>query len=182
MDFWQGKEVRLRAIEPSDWELFHKWDQDSDRTRDIGFLIPPTSTTLTKAWVEEQSRKRLEKDEYFWVIENADGEAVGSIDTHDCRPRNGTFSYGIAVAAEHRRRGCASEAIRLVLRYYFDELRYQKVTSQVHSDNTASIGLHENLGFVKEGVIRRMIYSKGQFLDEIWFGMTAEEFRTRDRR
>jgi len=38
----------------------------------------------------------------------------------------------------------------LILKYYFEELRYQKVTVPVHANNPASIRLHEKLGFKKK--------------------------------
>jgi RimJ/RimL family protein N-acetyltransferase len=176
MNYWQGKRVRLRGIEPSDAEHFIRWNLDSERARHLDFVWPPTSNASVQAWVEAQSRQKLEHDSFHWVIENHDGDPVGSISTHNCTPRYGTFSYGIDVAPEHQRQGYAREAIRLVLRYYFEELRYQKVTVPVHSDNEASIRLHEGLGFQREGTHRRMFYTQGHFVDVIWFGMTAEEF------
>ena len=66
--------------------------------------------------------------------------------------------------------------MRLVLKYYFEELRYQKVTVPVHADNAASIAFHENLGFQREGTLRRMIFTHGRHVDEHWYGMLAEEF------
>lgn len=36
--------------------------------------------------------------------------------------------------------------------------------------------LHEALGFKKEGVIRRMVYTNGNYYDEVIYGMTSEEF------
>lgn len=66
--------------------------------------------------------------------------------------------------------------IRMVLRYYFFELNYQKVTPHVYSFNEASISLHEKMGFVREGQLRSMIYTNGVFFDEIHFGMKKEEF------
>ena len=42
-----------------------------------------------------------------------------------------------------------------------------------------SIRLHEKLGFQLEGRLRRMIYTNGQFFDELLFGLTAEEFAAR---
>ena len=176
MNYWQGKRVRLRGIEPSDAEHFIRWNLDSERARHLDFVWPPTSNASVQAWVEAQSRQKLEHDSFHWVIENHDGDPVGSISTHNCTPRYGTFSYGIDVAPEHQRQGYAREAIRLVLRYYFEELRYQKVTVPVHSDNEASIRLHEGLGFQREGTHRRMFYTQGHFVDVIWFGMTIEEF------
>ena len=178
MNFWQGKKVRLRAIEPADAESFIRWNLDSERAHHLDFVWPPTSEASVRAWAEVESKRKLEHDTFRWIIENQDGEPVGGIDTHHCSPRDGTFSYGIDVAPEHQRQGYASEAIRIVLRYYFRELRYQKVTVPVHSDNPASIRLHESLGFQREGTLRRMFFTQGHFVDEIWFGMTMEEFQS----
>lgn len=179
--FWQGERVCLRAVEPSDAEFFYRWNQDSDRARFLDFLWPPTSLASIQAWAAEASRKRMDNDAYQWVITDRVGTPVGTIDTHHCDHRTGTFMYGIDIMAEERGKGYASEAIRMVLRYYFHELRYQKVTIGAHSDNMASIRLHEKLGFQREGAWRRTVYNHGQYYDEIWFGMTREEFEAREQ-
>jgi RimJ/RimL family protein N-acetyltransferase len=179
MNYWQGKNIRLRAIEPSDAESFYAWDLDSDMGRYLDRVWPPVSLESQKRWTERDSAKDPEKetrDEIFFVIENLAGEMVGMLNTHHCEPRSGVFSYGVAVQADFKRRGYASEAIRMVLRYFFEELRYQKVNVEIHSDNNASAKLHEALGFQLEGRMRRTIYSGGQFLDNLLYGMTAEEF------
>ncbi len=176
MNYWQGKNIRLRALEPSDAESFYTWDMDSDMGRYLDRVWQPVSLELQKRWTERDSAKQP-GDEFFFVIENQAGEMVGSLSTHHCDPRSGVFSYGIAVKADFKRRGYASEAIRMVLRYFFEELRYQKVNVEIHSDNNASAKLHEALGFTLEGRLRRSIYSGGQFLDSLLYGMTAEEFR-----
>lgn len=62
------------------------------------------------------------------------------------------------------------------MRYYFQELRYQKVTIHIYSFNDASAKLHETLGFQLEGRLRRTIFTKGQYFDELLYGMTREEF------
>ena len=179
MNYWQGKKIRLRAIEPSDAEYFYKWDQDSERARNLDFVWPPTSRAHAEAWVNEDSKRKFENDTFRWMIENESGEPVGSIDTHHCMPRDGTFSLALDIAKQHRRKGYAREAVLMILKYYFEELRYQKATVPVHSDNEASIGLHESLGFQKEGTLRRMFYSQGKYFDVLYFGMTVEEFRQR---
>jgi len=140
---------------------------------------PPSSHASVQAWIEEQARQKFEDDAFHWVIDNQEGEPVGSITTHHCSPRYGTFSYGIDIAPEHRRKGYATEAVLLVLKYYFEELRYQKATVAVHSDNEASIQLHESLGFQREGTHRRMFYTQGRFVDVHWYGVTVEEFHNR---
>lgn len=181
MNYWQGNLVILRGVEPEDAELFHRWNQDSERGRNLEFVWPPVSLANVRGWATKQSEQRMEDGSFHWVIETLAHEPVGGIATHDCEPRNGTFSYGIDIAQEHRRHGYAREAVHLVLRYYFEELRYQKATVGIHDDNEASKQLHERLGFQEEGRLRRMIYTQGRFVDMLWYGMTGEEFHDRDR-
>jgi RimJ/RimL family protein N-acetyltransferase len=176
MNFWQGNNVKLRGIEPSDATAFFEWNLNSDTSRNLEFLWPPVSKTQISKWAEEQSQKKLDNDSFIWVIEDATGRVVGSINTHSCNYRNGTFSYGVNIGSEYHRKGYATEAIKMVLRYYFEELRYQKVSVQVHSYNESSIRLHEKLGFTKEGTMRRMIYTRGMYYDVHWYGMTKEEW------
>lgn len=176
MSYWQGEKVRLRGIEPSDAEAIHRWDLDSDTVRLLDFLWPPLSGAFARAWAEEQSKKKLDEDRFHWIVQNREGEPVGTIATHACNHRNGTFSYGLVIDRAYRRRGYAAEAIALILRYYFEELRYQKVTVNVYANNEPSIRLHERLGFQQEGTLRRMHFTAGTFIDELWFGMTNDEF------
>ncbi len=180
---WRGELVRLRAIEPGDWETYHAWNGDDTMTRNLWQIPFPQSRDAARRWAEEAAVKPPDGDNFRFAIESlATGEVVGDLTTHDCDRRVGTFAYGIAIKAEGRRRGYAAEAIRIVLQYYFAELRYQKVWANVYSFNEASLRLHERLGFVEEGRQRRMVYTRGHYFDIVLFGMTAEEFAARDGR
>lgn len=178
--FWQGNLVKLRGIEPSDWEHHYFWDKDNEIQRLDDRLYAPRSKEATKQWAEKKSLREVNDDTYFFEIENLAGELVGCISTHECDARNGTFQYGIAIQREHWRKGYAAEAITIVLRYFFQELRYRKVTVTVYSFNEASMRMHEHLGFQLEGRLRHMIYTQGQFYDELFYGMTREEFRKKE--
>ena len=173
--FWQGERVRLRAVEPEDAGFFFALQDDTERGRLLDFLPPPSSKAALESWAREQAQKGLENDAFQWVIEAA-GETVGSIVTHTVNPRHGTFSYGLDIARAHQRKGYAKEAVTLILRYYFGDLRYQKVFAGVQENNAGSIALHRSLGFQLEGTQRRMVYQEGRYLDLLLFGLTADEF------
>lgn len=177
---WQGERVRLRAIEPGDWETFFAWNRDDEQTRNLYFIPLPQSQEAVRRWAEQEAVRRPEGDNFRFVIEHA-GEVVGDLTTHDCDARVGKLSYGLNIRREHRREGFASDAIRIVLRYYFRELRYQKATVGAFSFNEASIRLHEKLGFQQEGRLRRTVYTDGRYFDELIFGLTVEEFEATQR-
>ena len=174
--FWQGQKIRLRAIEPSDWETYFAWNCDDEQARALYFIPFPQSREAVKHFAEMASLQAPETDDFRFVVENDEHEVVGDVTVNNCNPRNGTFSWGLNIKQGHRRRRYASEALLLIMRYYFHELRYQKVTVHVYSFNDASVKLHEDLGFRLEGRLRRMIFTKGQYFDELLYGMTREEF------
>lgn len=175
---WQGTRVRLRAVEPADWEYFFAWSDDdvtARRSSEIGF---PQSREAVKQWTEKVATAKPEHDHYRWIIENLEGQAVGTILTHSCDRRVGSFMYGLVIAAEHHRRGYARDAVQLVLRYFFEELNYQKVTVDVYDYNLVSQRFHESLGFTLEGRLRRTIYTDGKHYDKFIYGLLREEFQT----
>ncbi len=178
--YWEGNLVRLRATEPGDGEHFYQLNLERDVDRSLDFVYPPSSRASQLAWTEKTASEGgfRNSNEFLFQIEALDsGEHVGSIDTHHCNPRQGTFEYGLSVREQYRGKGYASEAILLVLRYYFFELRYQKAEPGVFAFNEASLKLHEKLGFVLEGRKRHHGYSHGQFHDLLLFGMTDDEYR-----
>ncbi len=176
MEFWKGQRVRLRAVEPNDWEIFAKWNRDSEVAR-MSYAIPfPKSGVLERKHREENALSVPAEDVFRFVIENLEGEPVGTVNTHSCDQRNGTFKYGLAIGRDHWRKGYAREAITLVLKYFFQELRYQKATVHVYEFNPGSVKLHESLGFQLEGRLRRMVYTQGEYHDELVYGLTVDEF------
>ena len=179
MTYWESDRIRLRGLEPEDAVLFHAWNSDSELARNLDFLWPPSSLAGVKNWLETRIQQGAENDEIYCVIETKSGDFVGSINAHHCDKRAGSFQYALAVHADQRRKGYASEAICLLLRYFFEELRYQNATVVVYSFNEASSQLHEQLGFQLEGRLRRMGYTNGRYHDHLLYGMTKEEFKER---
>jgi RimJ/RimL family protein N-acetyltransferase len=175
MSYWQGEKITLRAIEPSDAQTIFDWHQDSELSRTMGFLEPPQSMASLEAYTGEMSLRKMDAGDFFWMIENKDHDVVGYIDTR-CDVRHGNFEYGVSISPLHQRSGYAAEAIMLIVDYYFQHLRYHKVTPQVNSDNVPSIRLHESLGFKLEGTVREMMFSNGVYLDVLYYGLTFDEY------
>ncbi len=177
---WTGKLILLRGIEPADWESFHAFDQDTEGQR-MGWKVPfPRGREATRKSAEERANESMEGQRSRMAIEVLEsGALAGLIHVHDANIGNGTFEYGINLGPAFRGKGYGSEAIRLVLRHYFRELGYQKANATVYAFNEASQAMHRKFGFVEEGRIRSNHFSAGEFHDELWFGMTAEEFGAR---
>ena len=175
---WEGRRVRLRGLEPDEWPKFREADRHTPDQRQNDRVYPPRSIKGYEKWAAEQSVAVPDGDEFWLVIaEIESNKAVGSICTNRTDTAAGVYWYGLSVFREYQRRGYASEAIRIVQRYMFSERRYQKCQAEVYGDNAASLGLHQSLGFVTEGRLRRAAFHDGSHQDLVIFGMTVDEFR-----
>jgi RimJ/RimL family protein N-acetyltransferase len=171
-----GRLVRLRAPEPEDLDAFRAFDLDSQGARQWGQTELPISRDAQRRWSEEDAAKRPTGDATRLAVETLAGAVVGSISVDRADRRHGVFSYGIGLGAEHRGKGYGSEALVLLLRFYFAELGYQKCDTGIYAFNEGSLRFHERLGFVVEGRRRRSVFTQGEYRDVVLVGITREEF------
>lgn len=178
--FWAGRRVRLRGIEPDDWQAFMRFDGYAEHQRSADAVYPPRSAEGYRAWASERAVDKPAGDCFQLAIETLDGsELVGSLSTNDADPRTGRFGYGIGIGADHQRRGYAADAVVLLLRFMFGERRYHKCEAGIYAYNEASLALHRALGFVEEGRLRDHEFFAGRHHDLVVMGMTAHEFAER---
>lgn len=178
MKCWETDKIRLRGVKASDLEDYYlKIDEeDSESLRNSDRLIFPVGFEVRAERVAQLSKQNPYSEVYTLIIENKKGQPVGNINTHSCNGIDGVFKYGLGILAAHRGQGYATDAIRLLCKYYFDELDYKKVEVHVYEFNEASIRLHKKLGFTHEGTLRKNHYAKGKRWDTLCFGLLREEF------
>ncbi|WP_112267011.1 GNAT family N-acetyltransferase [Lentzea terrae] len=177
---WVGERVRLRGIEPADWEAFQKFDENTTDMRRADKVQPPWSAARQREFAEKAAVKPVDRDQFNLGIESLeDGALVGTVGTQSVDHRAGRFGYGIAIGTEHKGRGYASDAVPLLLNYMFGERRFHKCEASVWAFNEPSLAFHRKLGFTEEGRLRDHEFFAGRHHDVVLFGMTAPEFAAR---
>ncbi|GHH34272.1 spermidine N1-acetyltransferase [Lentzea cavernae] len=171
--------MRLRGVEPEDWEAFHRFDENTDDMRRMDRIHPPRSAAAQREWAQKTAVKEQD-DRLLLAVESlADGAVAGMVTTSETDHRAGRFLYGVAIGTAHKGRGYATEAVRLLLGFMFGERRFHKCEASVWGFNDASIALHRKLGFTEEGRLRDHEFFAGRHHDVVLFGMTAAEFAAR---
>lgn len=181
---WSGIRIRLRPGQAEDIEFLARArldDHDAMRMHGEGFVPPPPSRReLIGEFAEPAEQPVCRGDERNFVVARIEDDLpVGTASVPRTRPQAGWFLLAITIFEAHRRKGFGSDAVRVLLRGYFDELRYHKANAAVFSTNTASLALFRHLGFVEEGCLRETRFTEGRHVDEHLFGITAPEFRAR---
>jgi RimJ/RimL family protein N-acetyltransferase len=80
------------------------------------------------------------------------GEIIATMVYHDFIPSYGNIQLSMAATSPAWAR---RTSIKELLRYPFNDLGVQRVTTMIAESNTRAIRLNEGLGFVREGLVRR---------------------------
>ncbi|MFG2334243.1 GNAT family N-acetyltransferase [Streptomyces sp. NPDC048604] len=175
-DMWTGERIRLRGVEPEDWEGFRDLARNTVDVRNADLVEPPRSDASFRAWTAERAGRTPDSTSYRLVIEVlADGSFAGSVTVGEADRRAGRFKTGIEISRDHRRKGYAAEASELVLTYMFAEQRYNKCEVEIYAFNEPSLALYRKLGFTQEGVLRQHEFFAGAHQDLVLLGLTAAE-------
>jgi RimJ/RimL family protein N-acetyltransferase len=113
---------------------------------------------------------------FQYAIERvADRTLIGDVGVH-LHDNLLQAEIGFTVATPYQRMGLGSEAVRAVLDRLFRVQGLHKVTGECDARNTPSAALMERLGFTREGHLRQQTYIKGEWTDDLIYGLLAEEW------
>lgn len=177
---FDGALVRFAAPEPDkDAEIEAGWTEDIDYLRALNVRPAyPLSAHLIKKQHEEE-QKEAEKNRLFrWAIRaREDDRLVGwvKLDEFEWTHGTGAVSLGIG-AAVNRGRGYGSDALRLALRFAFDELNLHRLRAAVPGYNAGALRFFARFGFVEEVRRRQALLLNGQRYDDVWLGLLRSEW------
>ena len=118
-------------------------------------------------------------DEPGWfqyaIERTADRTHIGDVGVclHDNRMQ---AEIGFTLVAGCQGQGYASEAVRAVLGHLFRVRGLHKVSAECDARNTASARLLDRVGFTREGHRRSHTWIKGEWTDDLLFGLLATEW------
>ncbi|MDX2227483.1 MAG: GNAT family N-acetyltransferase [Verrucomicrobiae bacterium] len=91
----------------------------------------------------------------------------------DGHNRKGEVGYWIGQA--YWGRGFCTEALREVIRFAFQEVGWNKVTSRHFARNPASGRVMEKAGMTREGILRKEVLKNDRFEDIVVYGMLRDD-------
>ncbi|MDR6300780.1 GNAT family N-acetyltransferase [Mesonia maritima] len=147
----QGKNIKLRALEPEDLEFIYEIENNEDLW-ELSSTQTPYSKFLIKQYLENAHLDIFEVKQLRLVIEDFQQKSLGLIDIFDFEPQHHRAAIGILIAEkENRQKGIGSEALQLLCKYAFSHLKMHQVYAGVSEENVVSQKLFQQQGFVKTG-------------------------------
>lgn len=174
-----GRAVRLRPVEPDDVELIHAWYVDAETARLAGER--PRSLAARRQRYDASLRSQGTDHYSFMVVRLEDEQPVGRIDLFEIDHVNGSASFGVTIGTQERGKGHGRDAIEILLRFGFQELRLERIWLDTDSENQVAQGLYASIGFVLEARQRHRYFQEGGFIDGIRMAMLRSEWLDRER-
>jgi RimJ/RimL family protein N-acetyltransferase len=113
---------------------------------------------------------------FQYAVERADDKKlIGDVAVH-LHDNLKQAEIGFTLATAYQKRGFATEAVGAVLARLFRVQGLHKVAGECDARNAASAGLFERLGFTREGHLRQQTWIKGEWTDDLIYGLLAQEW------
>lgn len=110
----------------------------------------------------------------------ADGKLIGDAAVRILETDSRIAEVAITIKPEFQSQGYGTETISWILNVLFSsEHSVHRVFASVDPRNFASAALFERVGFRKEAHFKESLWFKGQWVDDLIFGMLAKEWAGR---
>lgn len=177
-----GQRVYLAAINHAmDPEVEARWTHDVIFLRALGQeAARPLSPAQVKKRYEklEKQMEESNRDFYFTIRSAADDRLLGFIRLYWIEWSHGSGNLQMGIGdSQDRGQGYGSEALKMVLRFAFDELNLYRLSLWIGADNLAGIRFFQRFGFVEEVRRRQALQRDGRFWDLLLLGLLAEDWR-----
>jgi RimJ/RimL family protein N-acetyltransferase len=172
-----GKGIYIRPIALSDvTERYLSWMNDPEVNQYLESRFYPQTLESIREFV--QSKIGSDRDHLFAICKQDDDRHVGNIKVGPIDFHHRCAELGLLVGDKSEwGKGVASEAIRLVTQFSFEELKLNKLRAGAYAPNQGSIAAFLRCGFTQEGRFKNY-FSIGddQFCDGIQFGLCAVDW------
>lgn len=164
-----GQNIYIRQLNIDDAEdLLQLQVENKDFFEKYAMERSPDFYTL------ESQRKRLQMmDEnakqdldYFFGIFTNENSLIGTINLFAVMRGSIQSAFvGYFLDQRHNGKGYTTEAVKLIVKYAFEELKLHRVEAGVMPHNIGSIRVLEKAGFEKEGLARKNVKINGKWED-----------------
>lgn len=169
-----SEKINFRTIEPKDIDCLLEWENDTDNWK-VSNTFVPFSRKLMEEYIYSAQDIFTTKQIRF-IIEDKNNIQLGCVDLFEYDPFHLRAGVGILIDKQHRNKGTAKEAVKLLKEYSFQHLKLNQLFCTVGETNKASIKLFEQSGFVQTGTKKDWLNYGENWEDELFFQCLAKNY------
>ncbi len=174
-----GSLTQLRAVALEDMEDVYQWRND-DEVSLFAVGNSPLLTHVSREQVESTYETIVKMDRAengVFSILDLEGRIIGIADYRDVNIITRSAVMGITIGDKaYWGKGYGSDAIKVMIRYLFQQLNMQRIQLDTWSGNARAIRAYEKCGFKVEGRLRQNEYVDGKYYDTVIMGLLRSEW------
>lgn len=173
----KGKSIILRPLKKSDVSSIFKYTKSADIPR-YTFVPSPNTVENIERFIKSSHLSARKGTTYVFGITEPDvDEVIGTIAILGINAVHKKAEIGYWLAKKFRGRGIMFEAVSLILKFCFKELKLQRVQAATLPDNVFSQKLLKTCGFKYEGRHRNYFFHRKRIKDAYMYAITVEDYR-----
>ena len=167
--------LRKFAIEDAD-AMYNNWANDPEVTK---YLSWPTHTSASvsqeviASWLPQ-----YDSDAYYhWaIVLKENNQPIGSTGAARQKDNIKMVEIGYCIGRKWWGQGITSEVLRLLMAFFFDEVKINRLAAEHDTRNPASGRVMEKCGLVREGTLRQGGFNNQGVGDNAVWSILAEEY------
>jgi ribosomal-protein-serine acetyltransferase len=130
----------------------------------------------SRQWIETQVARFQSGEEYQFVVISSEGRFLGGCGLNALDEDNRLANLGYWIRTSETRKGAATEAVRRLIGWAFNNTNLNRLEFVISTDNPASLRVAEKTGAMREGVLRSRLLLHGVAHDAVVFSIVRKEF------
>lgn len=165
----------IRDTNFEDLKLFAEWEVNPAVTKFFTISDGRTYEDIVREHFEREIDKTQKE---FTICLKENDVAIGRIYISSINDHYDSLDISRIYIAnpETRGKGYGEEALRLALKWAFEEMNVERVTLDHFSDNVIANSLYKKVGFVSEGTMRHCGKKNGEYVDLCLMSMLKNEY------
>lgn len=176
-----GKQVILRTLTMHDAQHVtqlvsrnkYYWSQFEPLHHDHFY----TYDTQYRKIIESVNLMRANREFSFGIFGKQSEQLIGQISLFSIkRLPYSSGLVGYSIDEQCAGRGIASEALALAVSFAFETAKLHRIEAYVSPNNVSSIRVLEKNGFMREGLLRKLLYINGKWEDHYLYAILSEDY------
>lgn len=171
----------LRSMDLMDATAIFRYRSNANDNQYQGFI--PEKLEEVQDFIEHKIAKEFNQINTWYqlaIVLEEPNELIGDLGLHFME--NEAVEIGCTIAKEHQGKSYATEALNRAIEYLFTDMKKQRIIGSVDPQNKASIAMLEKLGFQLTAHHKKSFQLRGEWVDDMIFGLSIDDFLLSQRR
>jgi ribosomal-protein-alanine N-acetyltransferase len=157
--------------------MYRNWASDCNVTKYLTWPTHP-NIEITKKVIQSWLSDYEKEDNYQWCIEwKKSREAIGSISVVHLNETIESVEVGYCIGENYWNQGITSEALSAIVRFFFDDVKVNRIEARHDTNNPYSGKVMQRCGFELEGIHRKADKNNTGICDVAYYGILSEDYQ-----